>query len=62
MATHSSDHTQKIPWTKDHGGLQSWGHKRVRHNWAKEHLFTYNLHLNIVINQLYLNNNYNEHF
>ena len=25
MATHSSIHAWKIPWTKEHGGLQSVG-------------------------------------
>ena len=34
MATHSSIHAWKIPWTKDPGGLQSMGSQRVGHNWA----------------------------
>ena len=25
---------RKIPWTEEHGGLQSTGSQRVRHNWA----------------------------
>ena len=31
MATHSSIHAWKIPWTKDPGGLQSMGSQRVGH-------------------------------
>ena len=34
MATHSSIHAQKIPWTEEPGGLQSMGLQRVGHNWA----------------------------
>ena len=30
MATHSSIHAWKIPWTKEPGGLQSMGSQRVR--------------------------------
>ena len=32
MATHSSIHAQKIPWTEEPGGLQSMGLQRVGHN------------------------------
>ena len=32
MATHSSTHAWKIPWTEKPGGLQSMGSQRVRHN------------------------------
>ena len=32
MATHSSVLTWKISWMEEHGGLQSMGLKRVRHN------------------------------
>ena len=32
MATHSSIHAWKIPWTKQPGGLQSIGSQRVRHD------------------------------
>ena len=32
MATHSSIHAWKIPWTKESGGLQSMGSQRVRRN------------------------------
>ena len=32
MATHSSILAWEIPWTEELGGLQSMGHKRVRHN------------------------------
>ena len=32
MATHSSIHAWKIPWTKESGGLQSMGSQRVGRN------------------------------
>ena len=32
MATHSSIHAWRIPWTEEHGGLQSMGSQRVRHD------------------------------
>ena len=32
MATHSSIHAWKIPWTEEPGGLQSMGSQRVGHN------------------------------
>ena len=32
VATHSSIHAQKIPWTEEPGGLQSMGSQRVGHN------------------------------
>ena len=32
MATHSSIHAWRIPWTEEPGGLQSMGSQRVRHN------------------------------
>ena len=32
MATHSSILAWRIPWTEEHGGLQSMGSKRVRHD------------------------------
>ena len=31
MATHSRSRAWKIPWTEEHGGLQSMVLKRVRH-------------------------------
>ena len=34
MATHSSILAWKIPWTDEHGRLQSMGSQRVRHNQA----------------------------
>ena len=34
MATHSSILAWEIPWTEKPGGLQSMGHRRVRHNLA----------------------------
>ena len=32
MATHSSILSWRIPWTEEHGGLQSLGSQKVRHN------------------------------
>ena len=32
MATHSSIFAWKIPWMMEPGGLQSMGHKTVRHD------------------------------
>ena len=32
MATHSSILAWRIPWTEEHGGLQSVGSQRVRHD------------------------------
>ena len=32
MATHSSIHAQRIPWTEKLGGLQSMGSQRIRHD------------------------------
>ena len=32
MATHSSIHAWRIPWTEEPGGLQSMGSQRVGHN------------------------------
>ena len=34
MATHSSTLAWKIPWTKEPGGLQSMGSRRVGHDWV----------------------------
>ena len=34
MVTHSNMLAWRIPWTEEHGGLQSLGSQRVRHNWA----------------------------
>ena len=34
MATYSSNLAWEIPWTKEHGGLQSMRSQRVRHDWA----------------------------
>ena len=36
MAIHSSILAWGIPWTEEHGGLQSTGSQRVRHNWAND--------------------------
>jgi len=32
MVTHSSILAWRIPWTEEHGRLQSMGSQRVRHN------------------------------
>ena len=32
MATHSSILAWEIPWTEEHGGLQSMGSQKVRYN------------------------------
>ena len=32
MATHSSIHAYRIPWTEEPGGPQSTGSQRVRHD------------------------------
>ena len=32
MTTHSNTLTWKIPWTEEHGRLQSMGSQRVRHD------------------------------
>ena len=40
MATHSSIHAWKIPWTKEPGGLQSIGSQRVGHDWVTSLHFT----------------------
>ena len=36
VATHSSILAWKIPWTEEHGGLQSMGSQKVRHDWATD--------------------------
>ena len=42
MAAHSSTLAWKIPWTEEHGRLQSMGSLRVRHDWATSlSLFTF---------------------
>ena len=40
MATHSSILAWRIPWTKEPGGIQSIGLKRIWHDWATEHTHT----------------------
>ena len=40
MATHSSTHAWKIPWTEEPGGLQSMGSLSVRHDWATSLYFS----------------------
>ena len=34
MGTHSGVFAWKIPWVEEHGGLQSVGSQRVKHNWV----------------------------
>ena len=34
MATHSSIHAWRIPWTEEPGWLQVMGLQRVGHNWS----------------------------
>ena len=42
MAPHSSTLTWKIPWTEEHGRLQSMGSLRVGHDWVTSlSLFTF---------------------
>ena len=41
MATHSSILAWKIPWTEKHGGLQSTGSRRVRHDWVTPLSFSF---------------------
>jgi len=33
-STHSSILAWRIPWTEEHGGLESMGLQRVGHDWA----------------------------
>ena len=37
MSTHSNILAWRIPWTEEHGGLQSMGSQRIRSDWAVEH-------------------------
>ena len=48
MATHSSTHAWKIPWTKEPSKLQSMGSQRVWHNWATS------VHFSLTIAHLFL--------
>ena len=44
IATHSNILAWRIPWTEEHGGLQSIGSQRAEHNWsnlAHTHACTY---------------------
>ena len=40
MATHSSIHTWRIPWTEEAGGLQFIGSQKVEHKLAIKHTYT----------------------
>ena len=66
MATLSSILAQRIPWTEEHGGLQSTGSQRVRCDWATEHTSTqkarsYRITLGTIFNILWLNHNGKEY-
>ena len=45
MTPHSSILAWRIPWTEEHGELQSIGSQRVGHDWATEHLVLNYTHL-----------------
>ena len=58
MATHSSIHAWRIPWTEKPGGYSPWGH-RVGHDWATSTLSAYYWcftsdyqHIHIYINDI----------
>ena len=40
IATHSSPHAWRIPWTEEPGRLQSMGWKRIGHNCATNFHFS----------------------
>ena len=48
MATHSSILAWRIPWTEEHGGLQSMGSQRVGRGWATN-TFIFHFHLTSCI-------------
>ena len=50
MATHSSIHVWKIPWTEEPGRLQSMGSQRVGHDWVAS-LSLWNCPASYVITQ-----------
>ena len=41
MATCFSSLASKMPWTEEHGGLQSMGSQSVGHDWAPEHIYLF---------------------
>ena len=45
MATHSDILAWRIPWTEEHGGLQSMGSQRVRHDRETKHTHTHMINL-----------------
>ena len=47
MATHSSTLAWRIPWTEEHGKLQSMGSQIVGHDW----LFTFSKNFSVPIIQ-----------
>ena len=50
MATHSSTHAWKIPWTEEHCRLQSMGSQRVGHKLAtkQQNVYIYLIHFAIL--------------
>ena len=55
MVTHTSILAYRIPWTEEPGGLQLWGHKKVRPDLATNthtHTHTYT-HERSDLNDLY---------
>ena len=49
MTTHSSTLAWKIPWTEEHGGLQSTGSQRVRHD-SKTIPANKSIHYSVILN------------
>ena len=43
MATHSSMHVWKIPWTEEPEGYSPWGHKEWNMTEAIEHTHTHSI-------------------
>ena len=49
MATHSSIHAWRIPWTEEPGRLQSMGLHRVRHDGATNTFTVWQNHLTQIL-------------
>ena len=54
MAAYSSNSAWEIPWSEEHGGLQSRGLQSVTHDWTRTRT-----HKCIWISLLYTRNEYN---
>ena len=52
MATHSRTHAERIPWTKELGGLWSIGSQIVRHNWSNWAQYYFSIELGEVIEKI----------